>query len=121
MTKDAFIAAVRDAGIVGAGGAGFPAHVKYAAEADTVIANGCECEPLLHTDQHHMAHGAQAIARALAGLASATGAKRGIFALKSKQREVIPLVREACAPSGLRWPCWMIFIPPGMSRSWCAN
>ncbi|MCL2123365.1 MAG: hypothetical protein FWH34_04670, partial [Desulfovibrionaceae bacterium] len=38
--KDAFITAVRNAGIVGEGGAGFPAHVKYAAAADTVIANG---------------------------------------------------------------------------------
>ena len=50
MDKQAFIAAVKAAGIVGEGGAGFPAHVKYAADADTVIANGCECEPLLHTE-----------------------------------------------------------------------
>ena len=39
---------VREAGVVGAGGAGFPTHVKLAAKADLVIANGAECEPLLH-------------------------------------------------------------------------
>ena len=39
---------VRQAGVVGAGGGGFPAHVKLVAKADTVIANGAECEPLLH-------------------------------------------------------------------------
>ncbi|MCF7689380.1 MAG: NADH dehydrogenase subunit, partial [Cephaloticoccus sp.] len=41
---------VRQAGVVGAGGGGFPTHVKLAAKADTVIANGAECEPLLHKD-----------------------------------------------------------------------
>ena len=41
------IAAVVQAGIVGAGGAGFPTHVKLNAKADTVIINGAECEPLL--------------------------------------------------------------------------
>jgi len=113
MTKDAFITAVRNAGIIGEGGAGFPSHVKYAAAADTVIANGCECEPLLHTDHHHMVHNAHGIARALAGLASATGAKRGIFALKSKQRAVIPLVREACAMFGLELALLEDFYPAG--------
>ncbi|MDR2696464.1 MAG: SLBB domain-containing protein, partial [Deltaproteobacteria bacterium] len=88
-------------------------HVKYAAAADTVIANGCECEPLLHTDQHHMAHNAQGIARALAALAEATGAKRGIFALKSKQRAVIPLVREACGTFGLEMALLDDFYPAG--------
>ena len=41
---------VKVAGVVGAGGGGFPTHVKLAAKADTVIANGAECEPLLHKD-----------------------------------------------------------------------
>ena len=113
MTRDEFITAVRDAGIVGAGGAGFPAHVKYAAAADTVIANGCECEPLLHTDRHHMEHHARDIARALAELASATGAKRGIFALKSKQRAVIPLVRDVCGSYGLEMALLDDFYPAG--------
>ena len=38
-------ALVESAGIVGAGGAGFPTHVKLNAKADTVIINGAECEP----------------------------------------------------------------------------
>ncbi len=36
-----------DAGIVGAGGAGFPAHIKAAAKTEIVLANGAECEPLI--------------------------------------------------------------------------
>ena len=46
--------AVRAAGVVGAGGAGFPTHVKLAAQVDTVIANGAECDPLLQCDQRLM-------------------------------------------------------------------
>ena len=41
---------VEQAGVVGAGGAGFPTHVKLKAQADTVIINGAECEPLLRVD-----------------------------------------------------------------------
>lgn len=48
-------ALVESAGIVGAGGAGFPTHVKLNAKADTVIINGAECEPLLRVDQQLMA------------------------------------------------------------------
>jgi Na+-translocating ferredoxin:NAD+ oxidoreductase RnfC subunit len=42
---------VAEAGVVGAGGAGFPTHVKLAARADTVLINAAECEPLLHKDK----------------------------------------------------------------------
>ena len=42
---------VKKAGIVGAGGAGFPTHVKIASGCDYVIINGVECEPLLRVDQ----------------------------------------------------------------------
>ena len=53
------------AGVVGEGGAGFPAHVKYDTQVDTVIANGCECEPLLYTDQHIMRRYSQEIVQAM--------------------------------------------------------
>jgi len=45
---------VRQAGVVGAGGAGFPTHLKLANRAEVVIANGAECEPLVHVDQELM-------------------------------------------------------------------
>lgn len=56
---------VRLAGVVGAGGGGFPAHVKLAAKADTVIANGAECEPLLHKDAVIMEHNAAELVRGM--------------------------------------------------------
>ena len=46
---------IAKSGIVGAGGAGFPTHVKMNAKAEYVIINGAECEPLLRVDQQLMA------------------------------------------------------------------
>jgi len=66
MNKATLLQRVREAGVVGEGGAGFPAHVKYDAQVETVIANGCECEPLLYTDQHIMLRHADEIVAALA-------------------------------------------------------
>ena len=45
---------IKEAGVVGAGGAGFPTHVKVNCKAEVVIANGAECEPLLNVDQYAM-------------------------------------------------------------------
>ncbi len=41
---------LREAGVVGAGGAGFPTYVKAQAQVEFLIANGAECEPLIHKD-----------------------------------------------------------------------
>ena len=45
---------MQEAGIVGAGGAGFPSHVKLAEGADTLVVNGAECEPYLTADHRLM-------------------------------------------------------------------
>ncbi|HHP4312955.1 TPA: electron transport complex protein RnfC, partial [Shigella sonnei] len=46
---------VQAAGVVGAGGAGFPTHIKLQARADTFLVNAAECEPMLKVDQQLMA------------------------------------------------------------------
>lgn len=113
MDRNAFLDAVRDAGVVGEGGAGFPAHVKYAAEADTVIANGCECEPLLHTDHLIMREHAAEIVRALGLVGDAVGAKRRVLALKAKHGDLLPLLEEACAGTGVALHLLEDFYPAG--------
>lgn len=45
---------VKDAGIVGAGGAGFPTHAKLTEKAEYILLNAAECEPLLRVDQQLM-------------------------------------------------------------------
>ena len=76
------VEALRAGGVVGAGGAGFPAHVKVASKVDTVIANGLECDPLLQCDQRLMERHAAEVVRGLWLVMEATGARRGILALK---------------------------------------
>ncbi|MDI6641403.1 MAG: SLBB domain-containing protein [Elusimicrobiota bacterium] len=75
---------VKSAGVVGAGGGGFPTHVKLQSKVDTVIANGAECEPLLRCDQQMMSIYAQKIIRGLKIAMESTGASKGIIALKEK-------------------------------------
>ena len=83
MPQD-LVKAVRAAGVVGAGGAGFPTHVKLAAKVDTVIANGAECDPLLQCDQRLMESRASEMVRGVRLAMEATGATRGILALKDE-------------------------------------
>ena len=85
---------VRDAGIVGAGGAGFPTHVKFTSKVDTVIANGAECEPLLKCDKAVMRLRTAAVLRGLELLATATGADRKVIALKGHYPDTVSRVRE---------------------------
>src|SRR3972149_6239570 len=65
MTKIS-IEQVAQAGVVGAGGAGFPTHVKLAGKADTVLVNAAECEPLLHKDKEVLRNFADAVVEGLA-------------------------------------------------------
>ena len=87
---------VRLAGVVGAGGGGFPSHVKLAAQADTVIANGAECEPLLHKDAAVMERWATQLVRGMALTMQAVGATHGFCGIKAKNRQAVAAVEAAC-------------------------
>lgn len=80
---------VKGAGIIGAGGAGFPTHLKLQANVDTVIANGAECEPLLANDKALMMLRTMELLEGLELVAEATGAKHRVLAIKAKNTEVI--------------------------------
>lgn len=88
----------REAGVIGAGGAGFPAHVKVGSQADTVIANGAECEPLLYKDTLLMTHHPERVIAGLRFSMDAVGARRGVVGLKAKRKDAIaalsPLVDQ---------------------------
>lgn len=64
---------VRAAGVVGAGGAGFPTWVKLQAQVDTFLVNAAECEPMLKVDQQLMAQQAERLARGVLYGMKATG------------------------------------------------
>ena len=85
---------VREAGVIGAGGAGFPTYVKLQAKVDTYICNAAECEPLLHKDQELMKAYADEVVNGLRLGMAATGATRGVIAIKKKQKAAIAALQR---------------------------
>ena len=89
------VESIRAAGVVGAGGAGFPAHVKLNGKAEYVIANGAECEPLLRVDQLLMQREAKRVVRGVALAMEATGAARGVIATKAHYHDAVHALEQA--------------------------
>lgn len=90
---------VRAAGIVGAGGAGFPTHVKLQAQVEIFLVNAAECEPMLKVDQQLMAQQAARLVRGVQYAMKATGAREGIIALKEKYQPAIAALRPLLPPA----------------------
>jgi len=93
MSSD-FINTIKEAGVVGAGGAGFPTHVKLSAKAEVIIVNAAECEPLIRVDQELLLHFTRDIIEGLNRIIQETGAKKGYIAIKAKHSEVINRLKE---------------------------
>ena len=106
LSGEQILGIIREAGIVGLGGAGFPTHVKLSPppgkKIDTVIVNGCECEPYLTTDNRIMVEESD---RVVAGLqiilkvmnsAAGAGSVRGIIAVEDNKPHAIGSLRKSC-------------------------
>jgi Na+-translocating ferredoxin:NAD+ oxidoreductase RnfC subunit len=104
---------VRLAGVVGAGGGGFPTHVKLNAKVETVIANGAECEPLLHKDAVIMEENAPELVRGLELAMDATGAKEGVVGIKGKKKHAVEAVTAACKGTRVRVQLLGDYYPAG--------
>ena len=85
---------VCDAGILGAGGAGFPTHVKINCKAEFVLANGAECEPLLRVDQQVMQYFAADVVRGIRAVKEFTGAKRAVICLNEHYHAAVAALQE---------------------------
>lgn len=81
-SRDEIVRRIFEAGVVGAGGAGFPTHIKAKSNAEVVIANGCECEPLIQSDRFVMSEMPGEVIEGLNLMMIATGASRGVIALR---------------------------------------
>lgn len=81
-------------GIIGAGGAGFPTHVKLNSNPDTIIMNAAECEPLLHKDMQLVLNYCDEVLRGMKIVMKITGAKQGIIGIKDKRTEEIKLLES---------------------------
>ncbi|MCC6586324.1 MAG: 4Fe-4S dicluster domain-containing protein [Bryobacterales bacterium] len=83
---------LKQMGVVGAGGAGFPTHVKAGSQAEVILANGAECEPLLHKDLELMVRYAPEICAGLERMAGVTGARAVKFGIKEKNKRAVEKV-----------------------------
>lgn len=95
---DTYLEAIEDAGIVGAGGAGFPTHVKLKTDlkGGYVIVNAAECEPLLDHNITYMKDYSKALVRGVKYVMEITNAKHGFIAIKPKHRSAMVAIGKAC-------------------------
>lgn len=98
MSKDSIKEAVKEAGIVGLGGAGFPTHVKLSpknkSEIDYVIVNGAECEPYLTSDYRLMIEEPEKILEGLKIILTLFDNAKGIIGIEDNKPDVIDKFRE---------------------------
>src|SRR5665647_3013720 len=98
-TPEEIVMLVRNAGVVGAGGAGFPTYIKLQAKVETVIVNGSECEPLLYSDKSVLLERPEDVIEGLKIAMQATGAKEGVIAVKGDYTEVVAAIQKALSPN----------------------
>src|SRR5213080_4311679 len=89
---------IQSAGVVGAGGAGFPTHVKLKSQAEIIILNAAECEPLLHKDKELLRAYPDEILEGLEQARLLVGAKEAVVGVKGKYHDVIETLRAKLGP-----------------------
>ena len=104
---------LREMGVVGAGGAGFPTSIKAASQAEFLLANGAECEPLLHKDFELMRRHPEEIVAGLKRMAAATGASQAVLGVKEKNQEAIEALRPHAEREGCSFCLLGDFYPSG--------
>ena len=94
MTIEQLSQILREKGIVGAGGAGFPTYGKLSEKADTIIMNCAECEPLLKLHRQLLKEHARDILKAFTLIAETVGAKEAIIGIKAEYESTIISLEE---------------------------
>lgn len=94
---ESHLEAIKEAGIVGAGGAGFPAHVKFNIDLDGgyFIANATECEPLLAHNIRILEESPDLIIRGMKYIMKIVNAKVGYIGIKEKNKKAIEALNKA--------------------------
>ncbi len=90
----ALLDAIRKAGIVGCGGAGFPTHIKLNCSVNYLIINAVECEPLLRTDRFIIKNKTEEIIQGTELIAKQVGAQKKIIAIKKNYTEEIAALEK---------------------------
>lgn len=99
ISREEILDGIRDGGLTGMGGAGFPTHKKYETDKtiDTLLINGVECEPFLTCDYRLMMEKSFAVLNGVALLFKASGAKEAVICIEDNKPEAIQRLRELLA------------------------
>ena len=99
LSREQLLARVKNAGIVGMGGAGFPTYVKLSpppnAKIDTLVLNGAECEPYLTTDHRLMLEYPEKIIEGAKIILKILGIKQGIIGIELNKPDAINTMNKA--------------------------
>jgi electron transport complex protein RnfC len=102
LSAEELIAAVQAAGLVGLGGAAFPSHVKMKPPGgrtlETLVVNGCECEPYLTCDHRVMLERPDSIMAGIRIALKATGARRAVIGVEDNKPGALARLRERIPP-----------------------
>ena len=95
---DDYLQKIKDAGIVGVGGAGFPTGIKFSTQipGGYLIANAAECEPILGHNVKFMEEQPEVLVRGMKYIMELTGAKEGYIAIKTKYRKALLALGKVC-------------------------
>jgi len=104
---------LRRMGVVGAGGAGFPTAVKAESRVEFVVANGAECEPLVHKDVHVMERFAPQVVGGMRIMMAVTGAQRGFFGIKGKNQHALEAIGSRLQGTSIELTTLGDFYPAG--------
>ena len=98
LSPDEIRERIREAGIVGLGGAAFPTAVKLSPPkdkpVDTIVLNGCECEPVLTADYRLMLESSDAVLQGAELVRKAAGAEKVIIGIEDNKKDVFALFQE---------------------------
>lgn len=98
LGRDELLGQIQQSGIVGLGGAAFPTHVKLSVKpeqkVDTLLVNGCECEPYLTCDHRTMLESTDDLVRGIRIALRITGAARAIIGIEDNKPDAVVRLRE---------------------------
>ncbi|MEW8022901.1 MAG: electron transport complex subunit RsxC [Candidatus Thiodiazotropha endolucinida] len=99
LNQQEIIRAIQDSGMVGLGGAAFPSHMKLTIpkdkQVDTLIINGCECEPYLTCDHRIMLEYPKELIRGIRYAMRASGTRQAIIGIENNKMDAVEVLRAS--------------------------